>query len=247
MSEIQPFTFPVTAQAVRVLELAGEPWFVAADVCTVLGITNVGNVLARLDDDEKDSIHLPDGTRGNPNRAIVNEPGLYSLLFRSDKPEAKQFKRWVTHDVLPAIRRAGGYVSPAATLEQRAAILGINEAQARVLHALSGIVDQTWLESKARHLAARALGEEPDEDPEKRLLTVGEYLEEKGLTAAATRKLSSRFGRQLKAQYVGRHGRPPGTSRRFVSGAQRDVAVYTEADRDLFDAVWSQFADATAA
>ena len=65
--------------------------------------------------------------------------------------------------------------------------------------------------------------------------------------AAATRKLSSRFGRQLKAHYVRRHGQPPGTSRRFVSGAQRDVAVYTEADRDLFDAVWSDLTDDAAA
>src|SRR5690606_35802145 len=104
---------------IRTVLVDGEPWFIAADVCAVLGIANVGNALARLDDDEKDSIRLADGTPGNPNKAIVNEPGLYSLILRSDKPEAKAFKRWVTHEVLPAIRKTGRYeVQPAYRLPQ---------------------------------------------------------------------------------------------------------------------------------
>ena len=112
-------TFSYGDRPVRTVVVGGEPWFVAADVCAVLGIANVGNALARLDDDEKDSIRLADGTPGNPNKAIVNEPGLYSLILRSDKPEAKAFKRWVTHEVLPAIRRTGRYeVQPAYRLPQ---------------------------------------------------------------------------------------------------------------------------------
>lgn len=86
-----------------------EPWFVAADVCAVLGIANVPDAMTRLDEDEKDSIVLNDGNRGNPTRKIVNEPGLYSLVLRSDKPEAREFKRWITHDVLPTLRRTGSY------------------------------------------------------------------------------------------------------------------------------------------
>jgi prophage antirepressor-like protein len=186
---------------------------------------------------------------------FVTEPGFYRVLAQRQagrikddavRHQVERFQRWVFHEVLPAIRKQGGYVSPAATIEQRAAILDINAAQARVLQNLSGIVDPTWLESKARHLAARALGEEPHEDPAKRLLTVGEYLEEKGLSAAAIRKTSSRFGRSLKAAYTQLHGKPPGSSRRFVDGAQRDVAVYTEADRHLFDTVWLEFSSAAA-
>lgn len=92
----------------------GEPRFVLADLCTVLGIANVGNVLARLDDDEKGSIRLTDGTPGNPTRAVVTEAGMYSVIIRSDAPNAAAFRRWVTHEVLPAIRRTGTYTTPAA-------------------------------------------------------------------------------------------------------------------------------------
>lgn len=109
MTDIQPFTFPATGQAVRTVMMGGAPWFVANDVCAVLDIQNVGNALARLDMDDRGSIRLADGTPGNPNRAIVSEPGLYDLVIRSDKPDARAFKRWVTHEVLPAIRRTGSY------------------------------------------------------------------------------------------------------------------------------------------
>lgn len=95
----------------RIIDRKGEPWFVLADVCRELDITNVGNAAARLDDDEKDNIRNPDanGSRGNPNLTIVNELGLYSLILRSTKPEARKFKKWVTSEVLPSIRRTGRY------------------------------------------------------------------------------------------------------------------------------------------
>lgn len=87
----------------------GEPWFVARDVCDVLEIGNVGDVLSSLDEDEKGSIDIVDGTPGSPRKGVVNEPGLYSLILRSRKPEARQFKRWVTHEVLPSIRKRGTF------------------------------------------------------------------------------------------------------------------------------------------
>ncbi len=102
-------TFNFGAMPVRVVMREGEPWWFAAEVCAVMEISNVGNALARLDDDEKSSIHQADGTPGNPNRAIVSESGLYNLIIRSDKPEAKSFKRWVTHEVIPSIRKTGSY------------------------------------------------------------------------------------------------------------------------------------------
>lgn len=108
-TEIQRFDFK--GAALRALtDEAGEPWFVAKDVCDVLELSNVGQALARLDDDEKSSITLNDGTPGNPNKAIVSESGLYALVLASRKPEAHEFKRWVTHEVLPQIRRTGGYI-----------------------------------------------------------------------------------------------------------------------------------------
>lgn len=112
---VQPFAFPATGQPVRTILRNGEPWFIANDVCAVLDIANVGNALARLDEDEKDSIRLTDGNRGNPNRAVVSEAGLYELIVRSDRPDARAFRRWVTHDVLPAIRRTGSYSVATAT------------------------------------------------------------------------------------------------------------------------------------
>lgn len=96
---------------VRVTVVDGDPWFVAADVCAVLEIANPRTSLALLDEDER-GVHTVD-TLGGPQQVIViNEAGLYSLILRSRKAEAKAFKRWITHDVLPAIRKTGGYGSP---------------------------------------------------------------------------------------------------------------------------------------
>lgn len=94
----------------RIIDREGEPWFVLADVCRELDIVNVGNASARLDDDEKDNIRDPDvNRRGNPNLTIINESGLYTLVIASNKPEAKRFKKWLTKEVIPSIRKTGGY------------------------------------------------------------------------------------------------------------------------------------------
>lgn len=98
---------------VRALTIDQQPWFVAKDVCGALGLSNVGQAIVSLDDDEKGYITIDDGTPGNPNKAVVSEAGLYTLILRSRKPEAKRFKRWVTHEVLPSIRRDGGYIAAA--------------------------------------------------------------------------------------------------------------------------------------
>lgn len=95
---------------VRMIIRDNEPWFVAADICCVLEIKDTWSALSRLDEDEKDtdSISTLGGTQ---TMLIVNEPGLYSLVLSSRKPEARDFKRWITHDVIPNIRRSGGYIS----------------------------------------------------------------------------------------------------------------------------------------
>lgn len=107
MSNLQQFVF--NKQSVRIVSIDGEPWFVATDVCEILEVGNVSQALNRLDDDEKNTIILNDGKRGNPNTAIISESGLYSLTLSSRKPQAKPFKRWVTHEVLPSIRKTGSY------------------------------------------------------------------------------------------------------------------------------------------
>ena len=99
---------------VRSICIDGEPWFVAADVCKALEIGNSTNALKRLDDDEQALYSIKGLSRGNETANIVNEPGLYSLILGSRKPEAKAFKRWITHEVIPSIRKHGAYVSDKA-------------------------------------------------------------------------------------------------------------------------------------
>lgn len=104
---------------IRVIEQDGEPWFVAADVCRALELEDTGRATARLDEDELTRIKIVSGGQGREVIA-VNEPGLYSLVLGSRKPEAKAFKRWITHEVIPAIRRTGSYTVPNMSKELRA-------------------------------------------------------------------------------------------------------------------------------
>jgi anti-repressor protein len=104
---LHPFNFD--SYQVRVIDQDGEPWFVAADVCDALEVTNTGQAMTRLDRDERSTIILNDGTPGNPLYVIINESGLYSLILTSRKPEAKRFKKWVVGEVLPSIRKTGSY------------------------------------------------------------------------------------------------------------------------------------------
>lgn len=109
MNEIQTFNNPEfgTVRAVRGDD--GEPMFVAKDVCAVLELKNPRSTLALLDEDEK-GVHIVDTPGGEQQMTTVTEPGFYKLVMRSRKPEAKAFQRWVTHEVLPALRRDGGYM-----------------------------------------------------------------------------------------------------------------------------------------
>jgi anti-repressor protein len=92
-----------------------EPWFVAKDVCDVLGFSDTNAGTRHLDNDEKMSVILTGISATNPVATIINESGLYSLIFKSRKPEAKKFKKWVTSEVLPSIRKRGVYLTPEAT------------------------------------------------------------------------------------------------------------------------------------
>lgn len=107
MNELQTFTHEQFGQ-VRTVIKYGEPWFVAADVCKALDMANSRDAVGRLDNDEK-GVALTDTLGGKQEMTIINEPGLYSLVLGSRKKEAKNFKRWITHDVIPSIRKHGVY------------------------------------------------------------------------------------------------------------------------------------------
>ena len=137
-NEIQQFYF--NNAALRTLtDEAGEPWFVAKDVCDILEISNPSDALKRLDDDERSRFNL--GRQGETN--IVNEAGLYALVLGSRKPEAHEFKRWVTHEVLPQIRRTGGYI-PARETDDDITIL-----------AKAVMIGQRTMEEQKRRIAAQ--------------------------------------------------------------------------------------------
>lgn len=128
-AEVIPFDFE--EQAVRVLMRDGEPWFVAADVCRVLDITNRHDAVGRLDEDERDAVGITDSIGRGQKMTIISESGLYALIFTSRKPEAKRFRKWITAEVLPAIRRTGRYeMTPAPEPEAgQVAGLPIREAE----------------------------------------------------------------------------------------------------------------------
>lgn len=108
MNEIQIFNYQ--NNEVRTVELNGEPWFVLKDVCNILGISKYRDTAARLDADERGSVEV-DTLGGTQQVIAVNESGLYHVILRSDKPEAAPFRKWVTSEVLPSIRKNGGYIA----------------------------------------------------------------------------------------------------------------------------------------
>lgn len=138
-NEIKKFDFK-GAPLRTLIDKAGEPWFVAKDVCDILGHSNVSMALDRLDDDERSKFNL--GRQGETN--IVNEAGLYVLVLGSRKPEAHEFKRWVTHEVLPSIRKHGGYMV----------------GQERMTPEQMALASMRWLQSKVDEQAKQLKAQE---------------------------------------------------------------------------------------
>jgi len=190
---------------IRAAEINGEPWFIAADVCRALEIGNSRQALTRLDDDEKNTVILNDGIPGNPNMTIINEAGLYALVLSSRKPEAKAFKRWVTHEVLPTIRQHGAYMT-GATLERAlnepdflislATRLKVEREARKALEVDNKIKDQQIAELKPKasyyDLILQCSG----------LLSVTEIAKDYGLSAKALNKMLHDLGVQFSQSGV---------------------------------------------
>jgi prophage antirepressor-like protein len=156
MSALTPFAFE--DHLVRVVTLDGEPWFVANDVCRALGLVNPRKAVGALDVDEK-GVTIGDTLGGAQEMTVISEAGTYRLVFTSRKPEAEKFKRWLAHEVLPAIRRTGRYdaadgagEAPAAASdrEKRFALDQVTEARItfgpRAARALWRAVGLPWVE-----------------------------------------------------------------------------------------------------
>lgn len=137
-------TFNFNGVSINVLERNGEAWFIASEVASVLEYRDAFNMVRLLDEDEKGTTHLMSRTSngGNPNVTIINESGLYSAVLRSKKPEAKTFKKWVTSEVLPSIRKTGGY--HVATGNANTDVLALIHHNEQMLNALK----QTYVEKQ---------------------------------------------------------------------------------------------------
>ena len=126
---------------VRIIEKDGEPWFVAKDVAAILGYRDAYTLVRRLDEDER-------GTRkvctpsAEQEMTVINEAGLYSAILGSNKPEAKAFKRWVTHEVLPSIRKNGAYLAPNLPLEKLQKIIEAIGEQYKMLIESNSVLRQ---------------------------------------------------------------------------------------------------------
>ena len=142
-------------------------------------------------------------------------------------------------DALDAYFHDGGAINPSATESQLTDLMTTAQQRIQLLSLTKGLVDDAWLETKVRHQVAVGLGEEPDIEPLKRTLTVSDYLDSKGVGTKGQRKFASSMGALVKKAYRELHDKEPGKAIRFVNGADREVAAYTERDRSLFDKAWA--------
>ncbi|MCG9078483.1 BRO-N domain-containing protein [Laribacter hongkongensis] len=135
-----PAIFNFHAHAVRILDKDGELWFVASDVASALEYSHTPHMLRHLDDDEK-GVQIVDTLGGAQEVSTISESGLYSAILRSRKPEAKRFKKWITSEVLPAIRKTGSYSTSARRSKaSREAAVWLSETEAFNLAGLLGML-----------------------------------------------------------------------------------------------------------
>ena len=200
---------------IRSMEIGGEPWFVGKDVATALGYSNPRDALSKhVDFEDKNTVAFRDGNKGNPNQTIVNESGLYSLILGSKLDGAKRFKRWVTSEVLPAIRKTGAYATDSKAAEIKMRELRVKEmnAQARLMNAetrrlkilqaergLSQVAIDTAAVKAAEEITGQDLGDYlPKTEKTYSASEVGNAL---GISANKVGKLANAYG--LKTEEYG--------------------------------------------
>lgn len=148
----------------RMMLIGEEPWFIGKDVATALGYSNTRDALmAHVEEEDKNTVAIPDGNRGNPNQVMINESGLYALIFGSRLSNAKKFKHWVTSEVLPSIRKTGGYQKPMTPEEMMRVQLGMIDKHEERISKLENTMNidygqQKVLEREVAAVVIEALG-----------------------------------------------------------------------------------------
>ena len=230
-------------EQVRTYEEDGQVWFIATDIARILGHRDATDATRGLDADEKGT-KIVRTLRGEQKLTSVSEAGLYTILVRARVEAAKPFRRWVTHEVLPSIRRTGFYslsgAAPAPSAEDRA----LTRARQLVeIHMLAqGAVSPDHLEAKIRIILAQARGDTPEIEASARPLYVQDYMREKGASRKNIRRYAPTFGKYVTEAYTAEHnGDAPGVYLQETSSGQvREVCAYTEADRPLLDRIWNE-------
>lgn len=201
-------TFDYHSGKVRTVTIDGEPWFVLKDVCDILELTTPARVAERLDTDEVSQTHLTDSLGRKQTITIINESGLYHVVLRSDKPEAKPFRKWITADVLPTLRKTGSYstgVQIDVAKQQRAEAM-LNNSRARVASLWLKISDMATPEYRqvcSSYASAALCGKEVIPLPtavSEHLYTAEEIGKELGLSANKVGRLANELGMKT-AQY----------------------------------------------
>jgi hypothetical protein len=217
MSSIVTFNF--VTSSVRIVMIDGNPWFVGKDVCEALSIANHNDALGRLDDDERRGVAITDPLGIEQTAVAINESGLYSLILTSRKPEAKKFKKWVTSEVLPAIRKTGRYeVEPPRP--------GIPDQQWReilnLIHAISHNCHYKGGANDAVHERIRWMGGVPGS----RLLAPELFEDAKRELTALAELAEQHFNRwvTIDREFIEQVLRPPVSVRKVRALVRRQIA-----------------------
>lgn len=219
----------------------GTAWFIATDVARILGHRDANDIIKGIDADEKGT-KIVRTLKGEQRLRTISEAGLVTVLMRARVEAAKPFRRWITHEVLPSIRKTGSYSLPGAGAAPSAEDRALTRARQLVeIHMLAqGAVSPDHLEAKIRIILAQARGEHPEIEASARPLYIQDYMSERGATADEVKRCAPAFGKRVKKTYAEEHGEDPGVYLQETSSGQvREVCAYTEADRPLLDRVWA--------
>jgi prophage antirepressor-like protein len=240
LNNIIPFSY--NNNGIRVVMVNGEPWFIAKDVCEVLGITNYRNAVSKLSETMKD-VHNVDTPGGNQEMAVVSEAGVYKIVFTSRKPEAERFTNWLASEVIPQIRKTGSYIKANSPLEMVVSMAKAIQISAEQQIAIQNRVAAT--EEKIEDVTKRValVNSRLDafdnlnliRDPRKRLNSmIAKYAYDRGIAKkAAWHEFRSFFNTAYGTNIMGC------VTRYLKSTGKRDITVpaYLEAVGKLEDAI----------
>lgn len=231
MNELKTWDF--SGSEVRTVEVNGEPWWVLKDVCTVLELSSPHKVAERLEDDEKGRSLIPT-PGGEQETTIISESGLYSVILRSDKPQAKPFRKWVTSEVLPAIRKTGSYTAskPISDIQLRELDIKEMNARTRMSNQLLKMAKVTTLSREYKNILVAKSAEVltgvpllPLPRAEQKMYSAGDIGEMFGISAQRVGKLANQHGMKTDEYGAWYRDKSPHSSKEVDSFRYNDRAV----------------------